>query len=125
MAAITTENIDFAPYSTTENATGRKWIDGRMIYEKVIKGSINIQANQNIYFNHGITGLTDSFEVISATGSIALGGSATNAIGKSLIPHIEDNNRLGLSLISKTRLRFLSSYPWGQSEFTLVLQYVK
>ena len=115
----------FRDYSTSEENTGKKWIDGRAIYRKVIRGRINIVAHANIFIDHGITGLTDAFETISIRGSVALGGKLGTTPQKSLIPHIEDNQRLGLSLITKTQLRFISSYPWGESEFSVTLEYVK
>lgn len=116
---------DFRDYSTDEKNTGKKWIDGRPIYRKVIRGRINITANTNIFYNHGITGLTDAFEVVSARGSIVMGGNMGNSSGKSLIPHIEDNHRLGISLVTKTQLRFIATYSWGSSEFALIMDYVK
>lgn len=112
-------------YKTTEVDTGKKWHDERPIYRTVIRGRINIAANANIFYNHGITGLTDAFEVVSARGSIVMGGSMGNSSGKSLIPHVEDNHRLGISLITKTQLRFIATYPWGSSEFVLIMDYVK
>jgi hypothetical protein len=115
----------FRDYSTSEENTGKKWIDDRAIYRKVIRGRINIVAHANIFFDHGITGLTDAFEIVSIRGSVALGGKLGTTPQKSLIPHIEDNQRLGLSLITKTQLRFISSYPWGESEFSVILEYVK
>ena len=112
-------------FSTNEVDSGKTWIDGRKVYRKVIKGKINVIANTNIFYDHGISGLTDNFEVISTRGSIALGGTMNSTPGRSLIPHVEDNQQMGLALISKTQLRFVSSYSWGNSEFTLVVEYVK
>nr|DAS72651.1 MAG TPA: hypothetical protein [Caudoviricetes sp.] len=112
-------------YCIEEVDTGKRWYDGRPIYRKVVRGKINIVQHTNIFFDHKISGLTDNFEIISVSGSIALGGNLKTSPQKSLIPHIEDNQRLGLSLITKTQLRFISSYSWGNSEFSLVLTYIK
>ena len=112
-------------YSTDEVDTGVKYIDGRTVYEQTIKGSIFINANQDVYFDHGIVGMTDAFVVLSFTGSIVMGGVIGSSGLKCVIPHIEPNHRLGLSLVTKTQVRFAGSFTWGKSEFVLVLRYVK
>jgi hypothetical protein len=112
-------------YSTDEVDTGVKYIDGRTVYEKTIKGSIFINANQDVYFDHGIVGMTDAFVVLSFTGSIVMGGVIGSSGLKCVIPHIEPNHRLGLSLVTKTQVRFAGSFTWGKSEFVLTLRYVK
>ena len=43
-------------YSTTEQATGQKWIDGKDIYFKVINTAIAIEQNDT-WYNSGLTGV--------------------------------------------------------------------
>ena len=56
---------------------------------------------------------------------IVMGGVIGSSELKCVIPHIEPNHRLGLSLVTKTQVRFAGSFTWGKSEFVLVLKYMK
>jgi len=68
-------------YSTTEQDTGLKWVDGSAVYQKTIAVSANT-GSLPAYFPHGITGLAS---IISITGSLLL------AVGSAWIslPHAD------------------------------------
>ena len=53
---------DSIDYSETEHNTGRRWIDGKIIYRKVITASGNIATGYTAYA-HNITGLDRMIEV--------------------------------------------------------------
>jgi hypothetical protein len=53
---------DAIDYSTTEHKTGRKWIDGKDVYRKVITASGNMSTGLTNYA-HSITGLDRMIEV--------------------------------------------------------------
>ena len=62
-------NIDFTTlpdnkYTTAEQDTGQKWIDGRPIYRKVVRGAVNMTGNSTSRLAHGIQGLTNRWELI-------------------------------------------------------------
>ena len=52
----TSETLAFDSYTSAERNTGRKWIDGKAIYRKVISASGDMATGVTNYA-HGITGL--------------------------------------------------------------------
>lgn len=59
---------DLVDYSTTETKTGKKWIDGKPIYRKVVESTITGTSQKNM--PHNITNLDN---IISVTGSVRIG----------------------------------------------------
>ena len=112
-------------YKTTEQDTGQKWIDGRPIYRKVVRGTINLTGNRTGLLPHGIQDLTKKWEVIRYYGSMRLGGSLSDNISKQTIPYIESTHQSGITSIDNTNIEISGSYPWGNSEVSVVLEYVK
>ena len=71
-------------YSTTEQNTGRKWIDGKDIYFKVVElGALPNATTKNVA--HGITGISEWVKIEGTA------NNATNTSGIS-IPLVYDGN---------------------------------
>ncbi len=127
---ITADNIDLTTmpgnkYTTAEQDTGKKWIDGRTIYRKVVRGTVNMTGNSTSRLAHGIQGLTNRWELISYYGNMRLGGTLSNSPVKQALPYIENTHQSGITSIDSTEVTISGSYPWGNSEVSLVLEYVK
>lgn len=112
-------------YSTSEIDTGRVWIDGRPIYRKVVRGTVNMTGNSTSRLAHGIQGLTSRWELIKYYGNMRLGGTLSNNPIKQALPYIENTHQSGITSIDATHVAISGSYPWGSSEVSLVLEYVK
>lgn len=113
-------------YSTSEIDTGMVWIDGRPIYRKVVRGTVNVAGGYNTsILPHGITGLTSRWELIKYYGNMRLSGSLNNNPVKQALPYIEGTHQSGVTSIDQTNIAISGSYPWGNSEISLVLEYVK
>lgn len=112
-------------YSTSEIDTGRVWIDGRPIYRKVVRGTVNMTGNSTSMLAHGIQGLTNRWELIRYYGNMRLGGTLSNNPIKQALPYIENTHQSGVTSIDQTNIIISSSYPWGRSDVSLVLEYVK
>lgn len=112
-------------YSTDEVDTGKKWIDGRPIFRKVVRGKVNFTGNSSSSIPHGITGLTRAWEIISYSGCMCLGGTLSNELGKQALPYIESTHQAGVSTITESNVNINGSYPWGWSEISIVVEYVK
>lgn len=128
--SITAEKIDFTTmpgnkYTTIEQDTGKKWIDGRPIYRKVVRGTVNMTGNSTSMLAHGITGLTNRWELISYYGNMRLGGTLSNNPVKQALPYVENTHQSGITSIDQTNITISGSYPWGNSEVSIVLEYVK
>ena len=128
--SITADKIDFTTmpdnkYKTTEQDTGQKWIDGRPIYRKVVRGIVNMTGNSTSKLAHGIQGLTNSWELIGYYGNMRLGGTLSNNLVKQALPYIENTHQSGITSIDATHVTISGSYPWGNSEVSVVLEYVK
>ena len=112
-------------YTTTEQNTGQKWIDGRPIFRKVVRGIVNMTGNSTSKLAHGIQGLTNSWELIGYYGNMRLGGTLSNNLVKQALPYIENTHQSGITSIDATHVTISGSYPWGNSEVSIVLEYVK
>lgn len=128
--SVKVENIDFTDiptykYKDTEVDTGKKWIDGRPIFRKVVRGKVNFTSNSSSSIPHGITGLTRAWEIISYSGCMRLGGTLSNELGKQALPYIESTHQAGVSTITESNVNINGSYPWGWSEISIVVEYVK
>jgi hypothetical protein len=113
-------------YKSTEMDTGKKWIDGRQIYRKVVRGVVNmIGGNNTSILPHGITGLTNAWELISWSGNMRLSGVLSNNPIKQALPYIEGTHQAGITSIDKTNITISGSYAWGSSEVSVTMEYVK
>ena len=113
-------------YTTAEQDTGKKWIDGRTIYRKVVRGTVNMTGGFNTSsLPHGIQGLTSAWELIRYYGNMRLSGSLNNNPIKQALPYIEGTHQSGVTSIDQTNITISGSYAWGNSEVSLVLEYVK
>lgn len=130
-STVTADKIDFTTmpgnkYTSTEQDTGQKWIDGRPIYRKVVRGAVNMTGGYNTSnLPHGITGLTDAWELISWSGNMRLSGVLSNNPIKQALPYIEGTHQSGITSIDKTNITISGSYAWGNSEVSVTLEYVK
>ena len=112
-------------YTSTEQDTGEKWIDGRIVYRKVVTGNFNCIAG-TIAIAHGISGLTTSHQVISLTGSIKLGAATGVAAGTQSLAYRESGgNFIHWNGFDQTSFSLQSSFAWGSSWVTVVMTYVK
>ncbi len=117
---------DFRDYSTDEKNTGKKWIDGRPIFRKVVRGTVNMTGGYNTSsLPHGIAGLTDAWELISWSGNVRLSGVLSSNPIKQALPYIEGTHQAGITSIDKTNITVSGSYAWGSSEVSIVIEYVK
>lgn len=129
--AVKAENIDLTTmpsykYSTEEQDTGQKWIDGRTIYRKVVRGTVNMTGGYNTSkLPHDIQGLTNKWELIKYYGNMRLGGVLSNNPIKQALPYIEGTHQSGITSIDSTDVIVSGSYSWGNSEVSVVLEYVK
>ena len=129
--SITADKIDFTTmpdnkYKTTEQDTGQKWIDGRPIYRKVVRGTVNMTGGFNTSsLPHGIRGLSNKWELIRYYGNMRLSGSLNNNPIKQALPYIEGTHQSGITSIDQTNITISGSYAWGSSEVSIVLEYVK
>ena len=128
--SITADKIDFTTmpdnkYKTTEQDTGQKWIDGRPIFRKVVRGTVNMTGNGTSMLAHGIQGLTNRWELIRYYGNMRLGGTLSNNPVKQALPYVENTHQSGITSIDQTNITISGSYPWGNSEVSIVLEYVK
>ena len=113
-------------YTTTEQDTGQKWIDGRPIYRKVVRGIVNMTGGFNTSnLPHGIQGLSNRWELIRYYGNMRLSGSLNNNPIKQALPYIEGTHQSGVTSIDQTNITISGSYAWGNSEVSIVLEYVK
>lgn len=113
-------------YTTEEQDTGQKWIDGRIIYRKVVRGTVNMTGGYNTSkLPHGIQGLTSRWELIKYYGNMRLGGVLSNNPIKQALPYIEGTHQSGITSIDSTDVVISGSYSWGNSEVSVVLEYVK
>lgn len=129
--AVKAENIDFTTlpdnkYTTAEQDTGQKWIDGRPIYRKVVRGTVNMTGGFNTSnLPHGIQGLSNRWELIRYYGNMRLSGVLSNNPIKQALPYIEGTHQSGITSIDQTNITISGSYNWGNSEVSIVLEYVK
>lgn len=110
-------------YSTTEFDTGKKWTDGRAIYRKVLLGNLTVAVGNN-NIAHGISGIT-SLEVVNITYQIILSGTVRGAF-KNLAWHREAGGNWSNPVsMDATNVSAYSSFAWGASAYTVILEYVK
>lgn len=113
-------------YKSTEMDTGQKWIDGRPIYRKVVRGTVNMTGGFNTSnLPHGIQGLSNRWELIRYYGNMRLSGSLNNNPIKQALPYIEGTHQSGVTSIDQTNITISGSYAWGSSEVSVTMEYVK
>lgn len=113
-------------YKSTEQDTGQKWIDGRPIYRKVVRGTVNMTGGFNTStLPHGIQGLSNRWELIRYYGNMRLSGSLNNNPIKQALPYIEGTHQSGITSIDQTNITISGSYAWGSSEVSVTMEYVK
>lgn len=106
--------------------TGQKWIDGRPIFRKVVRGTVNMTGGFNTSnLPHGIQGLSNRWELIRYYGNMRLSGVLSNNPIKQALPYIESTHQAGVTTITQSTVSICGSYPWGWSEVSIVMEYVK
>lgn len=120
--SLTLTPVSYAP--NTELLTGEIWVDGRPVYRKVIRGTVNIAVGVN-NVAHGIASMTAAWELLRANVSLKL-SSATNASGQETVIHRESGGNWGhVTDIDQTNVAITSSFAWGNSWCTILMEYVK
>lgn len=125
-AIVKKANIDYTDvdvYSTSEVDTGKKWTDGRAIYRKVLIGNVTVAVGAN-NISHGISSIT-ALEIVQMQGSIRL-SSTTRGTSVNTMWHRETGgNWANPTAMNNTAVTWTSSFAWGASAYTIVLEYVK
>lgn len=112
-------------YTNAEQDTGKVWIDGRVIYRRIIRGTINVVVGANTVA-HGITGMSTSHELISHNGYVKLGSGTVASAGLQVLQHRETGGNWFLfEGMDTTNVTFTSSFAWGTSWVGLIIEYVK
>lgn len=114
---------DFEVYSTSEVNTGKKWIDGRAIYRKVLVGNLTVAAGTNS-IAHGITGITNP-ELINIQYTIRLSSTVRGNSMNTAWHREAGGNWSNPVAFNSTTVDVYSSFAWGASAYTLILEYVK
>lgn len=136
IAQIKEEKVDFGPvlalsdYSTTEQATGSTWVDGKPIYRKCYTGTITITANTRV--NVDLEANTSIENIISLGGY--MGYSSGDPKGRNSIPSSECNtsgvmtNYSMVYLVADSntlRLTRFSSTDRGSQPYAIWVEYTK
>ena len=100
---------DAQSYSTTEEKTGGKWIDGKDIYRKVCDCTISTATD--VYQNIGVT-ITNINEIVDAY----FINKANKGIYKNCVIR-QDNNNI--------QVWIWSSAPFSGNNFELIIEYTK
>lgn len=111
--------------ASVEIDTGEKWVDGRVIYKKAVVGTITL-TNGSSTMNHGISGLTTSFQILNVTGNIKIGVSNGISAGSQTLWYRETGgNWAHFTSVNQTVVTWNSSFSWGSSYVALIVTYVK
>ena len=105
-------------YSTTEQNTGKKWIDGKTIYQKTIEVNNPVSTGVATSVAHGISNLSEVID-IKCIASMSNTYMPANTFGGS-------SNYYSSVLVGQTNVQY--EMKWGTSEFTklvVTLYYTK
>lgn len=112
-------------YSSSEVNTGKVWVDSRPIYRKVLRGQFTIATGAN-NIAHGIVSMTSSLEIISINGGIKLGQTSVAGGQEQLLGYRETGgNWIHPISVDTTNVIITSSFAWGNSYYSIILEYVK
>lgn len=98
-------------YATTEQDTGKKWIDGRTVYQRVISGTTNTQA----YY---IPDTNDVAILISINGHIDVNNT------DFYMPYNDGGDYITVANDTNGIRLYISNY-FINKEFTVIIEYVK
>lgn len=112
-------------FTTAEQDTGKVWVDGRPIYRKVIRGQVTLSTSTVTTVAHGISGLTSAWELISFTAGVKIGAGSNNGSEVAVMHREMAGNWTWLTSFTTTNMSFASSYAWGSSYYTVIMEYVK
>lgn len=127
MAQKITQSQTKFVYSTSEQDTGKIWVDGRTVYRKVLQGQVNL-INGFTSVAHGISGITTSVLLVSATGSVKIGnanGTSSSTLQTLTYAEGTGSPHMYVTGMDATNLIFKASFAWGSSFYSVVLEYVK
>lgn len=120
-ATVTSTNIDWSTveYSTTEQVVG-KWIDGRLVYRKVLAGTTNYNNSENI--NHGITNFGVTLNIY---GYIHASNGESQPISR-VVPDNISGYGIGVGDINSTRIAFQHpSSNYKGRPYAIIMEYIK
>lgn len=106
-------------YSTSETNTGKKWIDGKPIYRKVVVIN-NFAVGDNVNYNHGISNIES---VVSCEGTFNFGDGQIY-----VYPLISHSGKILGVIATPTLLLWVGNDSWGASTtriHTFILEYTK
>lgn len=122
---ITRQTQSAEVYTAAEQDTGKIWVDGRTIYRKVLRGQFTIASGSNNIV-HGVSGMTSSLELVSMQGGLKIGaGGVTGGQEQSLWYRETGGNWINFVSIDATNMLFTSSFAWGNSYYSIIMEYVK
>ena len=125
-ASVKKATIDYTDvdvYSTSEVDTGKKWTDGRAIYRKVLIGTANLAVGTN-NIAHGISGITN-LELVNFVYSIRLSTTVRGAAVATAWHREAGGNWSNPVVVNGTNVQVYASFAWGNSAYTIILEYVK
>lgn len=121
LGTITSENIDWTTveYSYTEQPIG-KWVDGRLVYRKVLAGTTNYNNSENI--NHGITNFGVTLNIY---GYIHASNGESQPISR-VVPDNISGYSIGVGDINSTRIAFQHpSSNYKGRPYAIIMEYIK
>ena len=119
--SITSNQIDWGTfeYSTTEQVIG-KWIDGRLIYRKVLTGTTNSNDAETI--NHGITNFGVTLNIY---GYIHASNNESQPIPR-VVPDNISGYGIGVGDIDSTSIAFQHpSSNYKGRPYAIIMEYIK
>lgn len=118
---LTTEISNIANYSTTETNTGKKWINGKDIYRKVIEFG-SLPNNSTKYVRHNISGIQ---EVINIS-VISKDTSSSNTTWYSLPYSTQDGLQYTIRIVCNTTdVAIRTGTDRTNQTAVVILEYIK
>ena len=88
-------------------------------------GNLTVAASSTNTVAHGITGFTTGSELVSIFSTFRL-SSTTRSNSLNLAWHRETGgNWINPTAFDGTNIVYTSSYAWGASAYTIIIEYVK
>lgn len=125
---VTKAKIDYTSvdvYSATETDTGKKWVDGRAIYRKVLRGQIVLVSSLVNTIPHGVSGFTTSMEIVSLQGGFKLNNSSVAGGGMQTFFYRESSVFANVVTVDSTNIVVAATFAWGNSYYNIIMEYVK
>lgn len=118
-------------YSTTEQDTGRTWVDGKPIYRKVVTGAISGATEINVAYAYTMaTGITNAESVVSINGLLDVLNGGTYWTLPCITYNDPTSNRYAYAGVNFNvdtgSLGIRYNWPaWNGSRFIVIIEYTK